>query len=225
VTGLPAVLTVREGEWDELVRRASRLRDSAAAGRGGRRLLGIAGAPGAGKSTVAEAVARALAPAAVLVGMDGFHLADVELHRLGRHDRKGAVDTFDAHGYVALLRRLREDRSAVVYAPEFRREIEEPIAGAVPVELGVPLVVTEGNYLLVDEAPWRQARALLDEVWFLDADEAIRLGRLTGRHIAYGRSPGEAWARARGTDQRNADLIATTRGRADLVVQLVASGA
>ena len=212
--GAPTVLTVDDGRWGELIRRAGRL-----AAPGSRRLLGIAGAPGAGKSTVAAAVVRELGAAAVLVPMDGFHLAEAELRRLGRHGRKGAIDTFDADGFVALLHRLREP-GGVVYAPEFRREIEEPIAGAIPVPAEASLVVTEGNYLLATQPPWDAVRGLLDEAWFLEIDEAVRLDRLTARHVAYGRAPAQAWARARGTDQRNADLIAATRERADVVVRL-----
>lgn len=181
---------------------------------GGRRLLGLTGAPGVGKSTVASAIAAALD--AVLVPMDGFHLAEAELHRLGRHARKGAIDTFDAAGYASLLRRLRHSGEETVYAPRFDRHLEEAIAGAIPVPPHVPLVVTEGNYLLV----WPEVRELLDEVWFLERDETERLARLIDRHIAHGRPPEVAAARARGTDQCNADLIATTRHRADLVVHL-----
>jgi pantothenate kinase len=212
VAGEPEVVTAVEGEWGGLVARARRLTASA-----GRRMLGIAGAPGAGKSTVAAAVVAGLAADAVLVPMDGFHLAEAELHRLGRHARKGAIDTFDAAGFAALLARLRAEPDGTVYAPVFRREIEEPIAGAIPVPPSVPLVVTEGNYLLA----WQDVRDLLDEVWFLELDEAVRLDRLTARHMAFGRGSAEAAARARGTDQRNAELIATTRDRADVIVRLV----
>jgi pantothenate kinase len=181
---------------------------------GERRILGIAGAPAAGKSTLAAAVVAALAPDAVLVPMDGFHLAAAELIRLGRIERKGAPDTFDRDGYTALLRRLRARDDEVVYAPEFRREIEEPIAGAIAVPREVPLVVTEGNYLL----HWVPVRQLVDEVWFIDLDEPTRLRRLIDRHMAYGRSRAEAEERAHGSDRRNAELIAATRDRADLIV-------
>ncbi len=194
----------------ELIERA---RGLVTAGR--RRMLGITGAPAAGKSTLAAALTQALAPDAVLVPMDGFHLAATELHRLGRHDRKGAPDTFDATGYVALLQRLRANAEDVVYAPEFRREIEEPIAGAIAVPRGVPLVITEGNYLLL----WPQARILLDEVWFVEADEQARLARLIARHMAFGRTRAEAEGRAFGSDQRNAELIAASRDGADLIVR------
>jgi pantothenate kinase len=185
---------------------------------GGRRLLGIAGAPGAGKSTLAEQLVEALGPEAVLVPMDGFHLADDELFRLGRHDRKGAIDTFDAGGFVALLRRLRAADEAVVYAPLFRRDIEDAIAGSIGVAPSVPLVVTEGNYLLVDEGPWADVRGLLDEVWYVEPEEPVRLERLVARHMAFGRDLATATARALGSDQRNAELIASTRARADLVI-------
>jgi pantothenate kinase len=185
---------------------------------GRRHLLGITGAPAAGKSTVAAGLVDALGSAAVLVPMDGFHLAQVELRRLGRTDRKGAPDTFDGAGFVALLRRLVAATEPVVYAPAFRREIEEPIAGAIPVPRDVPLVVVEGNYLLLDEPPWRDVAPLLDETWYVDLDDATRLARLVARHMAYGRDADQAMGRATGSDQRNAELIATTRRRATLVV-------
>ena len=181
---------------------------------GERRLLGITGAPAAGKSTLAGSLVAALAPEAVLVPMDGFHLATAQLRRLGRLDRKGAPDTFDAAGYLALLHRLRDRAEDVVYAPEFRREIEEPIAGAIAVPHEVPLAITEGNYLLY----WNDVRELLDEVWFVDLEEPTRLARLIDRHMAYGRTRAEAEQRTYGSDQRNAELIMATRMNADLIV-------
>jgi pantothenate kinase len=188
-----------------------------------RGLLGIVGAPGAGKSTLATHLVAALvtrlgAHAVGYVPMDGFHLANSELDRLGRRDRKGAPDTFDALGYVALLRRLRDQREEVVYAPRFHREIEEPVAGAIGIHRDVRLVVTEGNYLLVPDEPWASVRALLDEVWFLDPPAGERHERLISRHEAYGKAADDARAWALGSDERNAELIAATRGRADLVL-------
>ncbi|KAA5832590.1 nucleoside/nucleotide kinase family protein [Saccharopolyspora hirsuta] len=196
----------------ELVKRARALADS-----GQRRVLGITGAPGAGKGTVAERVLRELGDAAVIVPMDGFHLANAQLRRLGREDRKGAPDTFDAAGYVALLRRIRAAEETV-YAPEFHREIEESYAGAIAVPPDVPLVITEGNYLLLDTPPWSEVRELLDECWFLAPDDEIRVQRLVARHVSHGRTPVEAEEWVRRSDEANAALIAPTRARADLVV-------
>ncbi|MEU5905830.1 nucleoside/nucleotide kinase family protein [Micromonospora sp. NPDC047527] len=201
--------------FDELVARARALAEA-----GPRQLLGITGAPGAGKSTLAERVVAEVGPSARLVPMDGFHLAQSELVRLGRADRKGAVDTFDANGYVSLLRRLHRLEPTSVYAPEFRRELEEPVAGSIEVPPSVRLVVTEGNYLLLPDFPWQEVRTLLHEVWFLDLDVELRLRRLTARHEAFGRSPEEARAWALGSDEANAALITPTADKADLVVRL-----
>lgn len=188
---------------------------------GWRRILGIAGPPGAGKSTVARRLVEALGGRAVLVPMDGFHLAGAELERLGRAGRKGAPDTFDGAGYVALLRRLREpEPEHAVYAPAFDRALEEPVAGALAVPPDVPLVVTEGNYLLLDEGPWAPVRGLLDEVWFLDLDPEVRVRRLVERHVRYGKPPAYARAWVERSDEANARLVESGRGRADVVVRL-----
>ncbi|MYS88513.1 MULTISPECIES: nucleoside/nucleotide kinase family protein [Streptomyces] len=203
--------------FDDLVHRARALPQ------GGRRaLLGIAGSPGAGKSTLAERLVRELNgsgdPWVAHVPMDGFHLADAELERLGRRDRKGAPDTFDAAGYAALLRRLREETDDVVYAPGFERVLEQPIAGAIPVPPAARLVVTEGNYLLLDTGAWARVRPRLDEVWFCELPEPERLRRLVARHEEFGKGHEEAVAWVMRSDQRNAELVAATRDRADLVV-------
>ena len=199
----------------ELVRRAALL-----AGGPRRALLGVTGPPGAGKSTWATALVRALGPdRAVLVPMDGFHLADTELARLGRADRKGAPDTFDAAGYVYLLQRLVECTDEVVYAPMFRREQELAEAGALPVPSAVRLVITEGNYLLLDGG-FQAVRGLLTECWYVDLDPVVRRERLVARHVAHGRSAeaAEAWVQA--TDEPNARLVETTRDLADIVVPM-----
>jgi pantothenate kinase len=187
----------------------------ALAGAGRRSILGVAGPPGGGKSTLATQVADALGDAAVLVPMDGFHLAQAELVRQGIRDRMGAPHTFDVLGYAALLQRLRAGEETI-YAPAFRREIEEPIAGAIAVPPEVPLVVTEGNYLLL----WDEVRAMLDEAWYVEMEEATRLEWLIARHVEFGKTPEEAEAWVMRSDQRNAEIVAGTRGRADLVVRL-----
>lgn len=189
---------------------------------GQRRILGITGAPGAGKSTLCSALLDALGGDAVVVGMDGFHLANQELTRLGRADRKGAADTFDADGYAALLERLRY-ATETVYVPVFNRGIEESIGSAVPVDPATPLVITEGNYLLVDDGGWARAGQAIDEVWYLDVPLEVRQRRLVLRHEAFGRSHADAADWVENVDLKNAALIEATRNRADLVVELTPS--
>lgn len=195
---------------------------------GGRRtLLGIAGPPGSGKSTFADALADLLRDRppggmgrdwVVRVPMDGYHLADCELTRLGRMERKGAPDTFDVAGYAALLERLAHDADEVVYAPAFERDIEQPVAGSIPVPPSARLVITEGNYLLLEDGGWARVRALLDEVWYLDLAEEERHRRLIARHERFGKPESLARAWAQGSDQRNAEVVTSTYERADLRV-------
>jgi pantothenate kinase len=183
----------------------------------GLRLLGVSGAPGAGKSTFAERLASA--HGGVTVPMDGFHLADVELARRGLSDRKGAPETFDAEGYAALLGRVRA-REELVMAPAFDRSIEQPVAGSLPVPASAGLVVTEGNYLLLDEPRWRAVRDQLDAVWHVHVDEAVRVERLVARHVQFGKTLDAARAWVERVDQPNAVLVEAAASRADVVVDL-----
>ncbi|MFC5285706.1 nucleoside/nucleotide kinase family protein [Actinokineospora guangxiensis] len=195
--------------FDDLLVRASGLLP-------GRRLLGVCGPPGAGKSTLAARLADALGERAALVGMDGFHLAQAVLDRHGTAGRKGAPHTFDADGYADLLARLRARTDKIVYAPRFDRALEEPIACAVAVPDDVGLVITEGNYLLL----WPRVRALLDEVWYVDPGDEVRRARLAARHEEFGRTAEQAWERTMGSDERNAEVVAATAHLADLRISL-----
>ncbi len=214
----PAVQALLE-EVDSLLARAHRV------------VVGLVGPPGTGKSTVASALVSALEAAgttAALVPMDGFHLDQRELERLGRAGRKGAPDTFDVAGYVALLRRLREATEPVTYGPRFDRELEQSVGSALAVPSHTRVVVTEGNYLLLDAADlgplsaqdptmqaWGQVRRLLDRCWFVDTDHAVRLSRLIARHVAHGRTPEQAREWVQRTDEPNAVLVRGTRHRGD----------
>ena len=186
---------------------------------GQRKILGIAAAPGAGKSTLAQGLRQAFGSAVQVVPMDGFHLANSELQRLGRAGRKGAPDTFDAEGYVHLLHRLRQQQAGqTIYAPEFRREIEESVAGAIALEASTPLIITEGNYLLLQDGAWQYVRAALDEAWYLELEPALRQQRLLARHMQFGRSKEAALQWIAQTDEPNALRIEATRVRADWVL-------
>ena len=186
---------------------------------GGRFLLGICGAPGAGKSTIAEGVAYELGPDSVVVPMDGFHLASSVIRGTRLATRRGAPDTFDGAGFVALLRRLRNQQDTVVYAPKYERTIEDPIAGAISVKTDASIVIVEGNYLLHNEPPWSTVPELLDETWYVEhADDRTRVERLIDRHVEFGKSPDEATRWVHESDERNARLIAAGRSHADLIL-------
>ncbi|MFV0430510.1 MAG: nucleoside/nucleotide kinase family protein [Arachnia sp.] len=191
-------------------------------------MVALTGPPGAGKTTLAEALVERVNELAGLRGepgnfaislpMDGFHLANRTLDRLDRGQRKGAIDTFDGWGFVWLLRRLREEHSHTVYAPGFDREIDEGVTGSIGIEPLTRLVIVEGNYLLAEAQPWHQIRELVAQVWFCAAPEAERMRRLVERHENGGRTPAAARAWAQEVDGANAALITSTRHRADVIV-------
>ncbi len=202
---------------DDLLRRARDL-----AGSSPRAVLGIAGAPGAGKSTLVRALLRDLSSEGVATAwlpMDGFHLSDAQLHRLGRAGRKGAIDTFDGWGYVNAVARARSELDAPVYVPDFERDLEQPIAAGLVIDPGPALVVTEGNYLFVPEAPWNALDSLLDESWFVTVDADVRRARLVDRHVLFGKSRVAAERHVALVDEPNARLVEQWRDRADVVVQ------
>jgi len=204
---------------DTLVDRVLGLRARVGAGRPV--LVGVVGEPGAGKSTLTASLVAALREnetTAVLVPMDGFHLANVALAALGRAHRKGAIDTFDGAGYAALLTRLRGGGPDTVWAPTYDRSIEESVAGAVAVPEGTDVVVTEGNYLLVDDGPWAAVRDLLDEVWVVQVAAEVRTARLVARHVEFGKAPERAAAWVAAVDEPNAAFVRSTFARADLVI-------
>jgi pantothenate kinase len=187
---------------------------------GQRKILGLVAPPGAGKSTFAEALLAAFPQDIQIVPMDGFHLANCQLARLGRSERKGAPDTFDAAGYACLMRRIKaQGEGETIYAPDFRRDLEEAVAGAIAVKAQTPLIITEGNYLLLEDGPWAELRGALDEVWYLEVDDAVRQQRLLARHMRFGRSQAQALAWMRLTDEPNARRIEHSRHRADRVVR------
>jgi pantothenate kinase len=190
--------------------------------RDGRALLGIVGEPGAGKSTFAEQLLARLEKEqpglAVAVSMDGFHLAHKIIEARGQSARKGTIDTFDADGFVALLRRTRAETEHTVWWPEFDRDLEDAVAGAIEVAAHHRLVVVDGNFLLATRDPWLRIKDLLDESWFLDALPEPRRERLTRRYISYGFTAEAARAKTLGVDEDTSSLIRSTVPRADLVL-------
>ena len=179
-------------------------------------IIGIAGLPGAGKSTVAAQLVNLL-PTAVLLPMDGFHLPQARLVELGRRDRMGAPDTFDVDGFVATLSAIRAGET--VDAPSFDRGTEEAVPGAIHVS-PLNVVVVEGNYLLLETGGWERVAPLLDLTFFVDVDEGIRVQRLIERHVAFGKTRDAATAWALGPDAANARLIQATAVRADYRITL-----
>jgi pantothenate kinase len=185
-------------------------------------LLGIAGSPGGGKTTLAESlvaeVNSLLPSSAVHLPMDGFHLANSTLDRLGMHDKKGAIETFDGWGFLALLDRVRAETTHTVYAPSFHRRVDEGVAGEIAIEPHHTIVVVEGNYVLAEAGPWGAVATRFDESWFCSTPPQERLERLINRHTRHGRTPEEARNWAIEVDGVNAALIDSTSPRADVIV-------
>lgn len=218
MTNTPQYLRWDEDGRQQLLARAERLLLHP-----GRSLLGIAGAPGAGKSTISqwlhERLLLSFPGQAALVPMDGYHLAQSVLEARGLERRKGAPDTFDSFGYLTMLQQLKAGSPRELFAPEFRRELGDAVAGAIAVPAETRLVVTEGNYLLLDDEPWAGVAPLLDEVWFVQLDQDERLRRLTARHLQFDQDPATAHWRATGNDEVNARLVAPGARRSTVVVE------
>lgn len=212
---LPFDTTTLEALWERIEARLATQE---------RVLIGLTGPPGAGKSTISELLVPAidahLPGQVVLVPMDGYHLAQSAVERMGLADVKGSPETFDGEGYLSLLRRLRAADGTTVYAPEFRRDLDDAVAGAIGVPPRARVVVTEGNYLLLPDDPWPQVRAALDEVWSLRLDEQVRTARLVARHVQFGKDPAAAQAWVAAVDEPNARRVVAVQDRADLVVDL-----
>jgi pantothenate kinase len=198
-------------------------RAAALAARQDRVILGIAGAPGAGKTTLALAVMAALRDRGVPVAwlpMDGFHLGDASLAALGLRARKGAIETFDGWGYLATLRRVLAEPSHPVYLPGFERTLEQPIAADRVIPPGPALIVTEGNYLLDADEPWNLVRGLAAEIWYAEVPDHVRRARLIERHVQFGKSRTDAEAWVTAVDEPNARRVERRRGQADVVVAI-----
>lgn len=202
---------------DEALHRASDLLAAAT----DRVVIGIIGKPGAGKSTLSSYLMRHLpTKETALVPMDGYHLSNSQLAMLSRAARKGAPDTFDSYGFADLLHRINTDRENEIYFPIFHREIEESVAAEGVVSPETKLVITEGNYLLLDQDGWARVAPELTESWYVEVDDHLRLDRLVQRHHRYGKDMDAAHAWAHGTDEKNATLVEGTRSRADAIIHL-----
>jgi pantothenate kinase len=222
--GMPVKRTVWPGRGVEgLIDRAFRLLDRGTSEAGAQRaILGIAGAPASGKSTVARLLLaefdRRRPGAAVGVGMDAFHIGHRVLAGRGQTGIKGAPETFDAGGYLHLLRRIRTE-AGPIYAPEFERDIEDSLAHVVEIRPEVGLVITEGNYLLLESEPWVRVRELLDEAWFVHLADSERQRRMMLRHQHHGHDHRAARERTFGNDERNAQLVNAAQNRPDLWIE------
>jgi len=210
----PASIT----QWAQDILKAS----DASPGR--RYLMGIAGIPGSGKSTFAsqmlEAINRLRPGVARLIPMDGFHLPDSKLEQMGLRSRKGSPDTFDAQGYVSLLQKAQFVDSVLHFSIYDRKQhaavmIDDPMTR---LDADVRIVLTEGNYLLLNHLPWITLRHVLDQCWFLHIDPEKAQRWLIGRHVQGGRSEAEAHTRYDHNDGPNTWYILTRSRTPDRII-------
>ena len=213
---MPTPLTLLTS-LDEVVDRAESLMTSMS---GQRKIVGLIGKPGAGKSTLSAQLIEQLGDQAAILNMDGYHFSNLALRKLGRADRKGAPDTFDALGFTEILKRVKHEVDQNIYFPVFDRSIEESISAQGVITPEIKLVITEGNYLLHNENNWGGVKKLLDESWFIEVDDQIRIERLVNRHHKFGKSKADAHSWATGSDENNAQVVARTRELADVIIKL-----
>lgn len=220
---------VRPVDKTVIIQMANRVRTLCASGdasRPGPVLVGIFGPPGSGKSTTAQGLVSFLShdgvPAAY-VPMDGFHLSNAQLDRLGRRERKGAPDTFDASGYVDLLARLMRAAgeglgsvSQDIYVPDYSRELHEPVAAARVVPAGTRVIITEGNYLGRTDGAWATVRELVNELWYLDASDSELERRLLSRRLSFGDIESNARSWITTVDMPNVRSVRATMRAADV---------
>lgn len=184
-------------------------------------LLGIVGKPGVGKSTFSEKLLQVFPTGSCAIfAMDGFHMSNEKLINLGRRGRKGAPDTFEIEEFAATLKRVKYEIKEEVRFPIFNREIEGSIPNFGKIPATASVIIVEGNYLLHGEGGWEAIAPLLDETWFLELDDEVRLARLISRHIEFGKSPEEAESWSRGTDELNAQVIEHSARYATFVVSI-----
>lgn len=199
-----------------------------ASDRNRRVLIGLAGGPGSGKSTLAtklvDVLTEAVPGSAALVPMDGFHRRHMDLIAAGTVDAKGAPHTFDAEAFVTFVAQLKRAEAAVS-GPSYSREIEDVVPDAFSIAANVPILVIEGNYLLLDDGAWTGVRPLLDYAAFLDVDREVVRARLIKRHAEHGLFSEERNKRhIEQVDLKNFDLVARSSVRADLIFRIASDG-
>lgn len=187
---------------------------------GSRKIIAVSGPPASGKSTVAEAVVTsltAIGKTAALVPMDGFHLGNALIEKAGTLARKGAPETFDADGFVHLISRIASGTDTV-YAPVFDRSRDIAVAGAQLVPNNAEFVIVEGNYLMLNAAPWDQLR----QFWTLSVAITVPMDvleqRLMDRWAHYGMASDEALIKVQGNDLRNAKMVLHNSAPSDLML-------
>lgn len=179
-------------------------------------VIGITGKPGSGKSTVTSKLKETIpGERTVILSQDGYHLSNLQLESLGRSNFKGAPDTFDSEGFSKILFRVKSELKNNIYFPIFHREIEESISAEGLITEKTNVVLVEGNYLLFETHGWGEVAKHLDEIWYLQVDDDLRLSRLVARHVEFGKNPQVAVAWAHGSDEANARLIEKARDKAN----------